>query len=495
MEEFEAGFARIAGRFARVEPRRRARLFLLGLLSDVDTRSCWQLAEQAGDRTPHRMQRLLGEAVWDADKVRDDVRRYAVGELGDPGAVLILDDTGDLKAGVHTIGVQRQYTGTAGRIENAQVAVFLAYASRHGYTLIDREIYLPRRWSDDPARLAGAGVPASVRFATKITLARRMLARTLDAGAPAAWCTADEFYGGDRALRRDLQARDLGYVLAVARNHRVTACPAIGPQRVDQVVAGLSSRAWNRYSAGEGAKGAREYDWAWVAITPPDDEPAGHHTVLVRRSLTDGELAFYRCWSPTPVGLPTLVRVARHPLVHRDLLPDRERRGRPGRAPGPPMGLLVPLHHPGHARPRNPHRDCRPGTRPNPTRQPTADPVDCQRNPPPVRQTGRQHRPHHRPLAGLVPMAPRPARTSTSVHVTIPGWTTRCLRTDPTRLPRPAPGHQRLRTVRRERTERTLHPGRRSDHSSAPRMARRASRARPRRRPAVHYQEGQPALA
>ena len=310
MEEFEAGFARIAGRFARVEPRRRARLFLLGLLSDVDTRSCWQLAEQAGDRTPHRMQRLLGEAVWDADKVRDDVRRYAVGELGDPGAVLILDDTGDLKAGVHTIGVQRQYTGTAGRIENAQVAVFLAYASRHGYTLIDREIYLPRCWSDDPARLAGAGVPASVRFATKITLARRMLARTLDAGAPAAWCTADEFYGGDRALRRDLQARDLGYVLAVARNHRGTACPAIGPQRLDQVVAGLSSRAWNRYSAGEGAKGAREYDWAWVAITPPDDEPAGHHTVLVRRSLTDGELAFYRCWSPTPVGLPTLVRVA-----------------------------------------------------------------------------------------------------------------------------------------------------------------------------------------
>jgi SRSO17 transposase len=310
VEEFQAGFARIAGRFARVEPRRRARLFLLGLLSDVDTRSCWQLAEQAGDRTPHRMQRLLGEAVWDADKVRDDVRQYAVDELGDPGAVLILDDTGDLKAGVHTIGVQRQYTGTAGRIENAQVAVFLAYASRHGYTLIDREIYLPRCWSDDPARLAGAGVPASVRFATKITLARRMLARALDAGAPAAWCTADEFYGGDRALRRDLQARDLGYVLAVARNHRVTACPAIGPQRVDQVVAGLSSRAWNRYSAGEGAKGAREYDWAWVAITPPDDEPAGHHAVLVRRSLTDGELAFYRCWSPTPVGLPTLVRVA-----------------------------------------------------------------------------------------------------------------------------------------------------------------------------------------
>ncbi len=310
MEEFDSAFARIAGRFRRVEPRRQARAFLWALLSDVDSRSCWQLAEQAGDRTPHRMQRLLGEAVWDADAARDDVRRYVVDELGDPGAVLILDDTGDLKAGRHTIGVQRQYTGTAGRIENAQVAVFLAYASGRGYTLIDREVYLPRCWSDDPARRAAAGVPEQVRFATKIALARRMLARALDDGTPAAWATADEFYGSDRALRRDLQAKDVGYVLAVARNHRVTASRAIGAQRVDQIAAALSPRAWNRYSAGHGAKGLREYDWAWVAITPPDDEKAGHHWLLIRRRLRDGELAFYRCWSVTPVALPTLVRVA-----------------------------------------------------------------------------------------------------------------------------------------------------------------------------------------
>lgn len=170
--QFESGFARVAGRFGRVEPRRQARAFLLGLLSDVGTRSCWQLAEQAGDRTPHRMQRLLGEAVWDADEVRDDVRGYVVDELGDPGAVLILDDTGDLK-GSASVGAQRQYTGTAGRIENSQVAVFLAYASCHGYTLIDREVYLPRGWTDDPARCAAAGVPEQVRFATKIALARR----------------------------------------------------------------------------------------------------------------------------------------------------------------------------------------------------------------------------------------------------------------------------------------------------------------------------------
>jgi SRSO17 transposase len=310
LEEFEAGFAYVAGRFGRVEPRRQARAFLLGLLSDVDTRSCWQLAEQAGDRTPHRMQRLLGEAVWDADAVRDDVRRYVACELGDQGAVLIIDDTGDLKKGSASVGVQRQYTGTAGRIENSQVAVFLAYASRQGYTLIDREVYLPRCWADDPARCAAAGVPEQVRFATKITLARRMLTRAADAGVPAAWCTADEFYGGDRGLRRDLQARGMGYVLAVARNHRVTACPALGPQRADQLVAALTARAWNRYSAADGAKGPREYDWAWVAITPPDDEQVGHHWLLVRRSVTDGELAFYRCWSPRPVGLPTLVRVA-----------------------------------------------------------------------------------------------------------------------------------------------------------------------------------------
>lgn len=196
LEEFDRAFARIAGRFGRVEPRRRARAFLLAPLSDVDTRSCWQLAEQTGDATPHGMQRLLGEAVWDADAVRDDVRGYVVDELGDPGAVLILDDTGDLKKGTHTVGVQRHYTGTAGRIENAQIAVFLAYASPHGYSLIDREVYLPRCWTDDPARCAKAGVPAPVRFATKIALARRMLARARHAGTPAA------LVHGGRVLRR-----------------------------------------------------------------------------------------------------------------------------------------------------------------------------------------------------------------------------------------------------------------------------------------------------
>ncbi|WP_425554530.1 IS701 family transposase [Dactylosporangium siamense] len=203
----------MAGRFGRVEPRRQARMFLLGLLSDVDTRSCWQLAEHAGDGSPHAMQRLLGEMVWDADRVRDDVRGYAVAALGDPGGVLILDDNGDLKKGRHTLATQRQYTGTAGRIENAQVAVYLAYAAPRGSTLIDPDVYLPKAWTDDDARCAAAGVPEQVRFATKITLGRRMLARALDAGVPAAWCTADEFYDGDQHLRRDRQARAVTGVL------------------------------------------------------------------------------------------------------------------------------------------------------------------------------------------------------------------------------------------------------------------------------------------
>ena len=310
LAELDTGFAAIAGRFARVEPRRQARAFLLSVLADVDSRSCWQLAEQAGDPSPHAMQRLLGEAVWDADKVRNDVRGYVVDALGDPDAVLIVDDTGDLKKGSHTVGVQRQYTGTAGRIENAQVAVYLAYAATRGSTLIDREVYLPRAWTDDPARCAVAGVPEPVRFATKIALARRMLTRTLDAGTPAGWATADEFYGGDRHLRGDLQVRGIGYVLAVAKSHRVTARRGDGPVRADRLAATLGRRAWNRRSAGAGSKGDRDYDWAWIAITTPTDEAPGCHSLLIRRRISDGELAFYRCWSPRPVPLSVLVRIA-----------------------------------------------------------------------------------------------------------------------------------------------------------------------------------------
>lgn len=256
------------------------------------------------------MQRLLGEAVWDADKVRDDLRGYVVATLGDTRGVLLLDDTGDLKKGVHTVGVQRQYTGTAGRVENAQVAVFLAYAAPAGRALIDRDVYLPHSWTDDAARCADAGVPAGVGFATKTALARRMLTRALDAGVPAGWVSADEAYGGDQALRRDLQTRAVGYVLAVAKSHHVTLA-TVGAVRADTVVADmLPSRAWQALSAGAGAKGERVYDWAWIRIVAAPDEQPGHHALLIRRRISDGELAFYRCFSPAPVTLGTLVRVA-----------------------------------------------------------------------------------------------------------------------------------------------------------------------------------------
>jgi SRSO17 transposase len=264
---------RIAGRFARVEPRRRARAFVLGLLSGLRRKNCWTIAEQAGDATPDGMQHLLAAARWDADAVRDDVRAYVVEHLGSADAVLVADETGDVKKGAASAGVQRQYSGTAGRVENCQVAVFLSYASPAGHALIDRELYLPRSWTADPARCAAAGIPEGTAFATKPKLARRMIARALDAGTPAAWVTGDEVYGADPGLRADLERRRTGYVLAVAASHQVVT--AAGPCQARKIAACLPRRAWQRYSAGEGAKGHRYYDWAWVAIDPGRPGHAG----------------------------------------------------------------------------------------------------------------------------------------------------------------------------------------------------------------------------
>ena len=207
--------ARIAGRFARAEPRRRVLAYLQGLLGNVGRKNGWQLAEHAGERTPDGMQRLLATAGWDPDLVRDDLRAYVVEHLGDPAGVLVVDETGFLKKGRTSVGVQRQYSGTAGKVDNCQLGVFLAYASGTGRAFIDRELYLPRCWTDDPDRCRAARVPADVCFRTKPQLARVMLQRALDAGVPAGWVTADEAYGGDPALRRWLEDRGLSYVLAV----------------------------------------------------------------------------------------------------------------------------------------------------------------------------------------------------------------------------------------------------------------------------------------
>ena len=296
---------RIAGRFARVEPRRRARAFVLGLLSGLRRKNCWTIAEQAGDATPDGMQHLLAGARWDADAVRDDVRGYVVEHLGGPDAVLVVDETSDLKKGTASAGVQRQYTGTAGRVENCQVAVFLSYAARGGHALIDRDLYLPKSRTADPARCAAAGISEGTAFATRPKLARRMISRALDAGVPASWVTAGEVYGADPGLRADLERRQLGYVLAVAATCRVTT--AAGTCQARQIAARLPRRAWQRYSAGEGAKGHRYYDWAWVAIDP--GKP-GCRWLLARRNRRTRELAFYRCYSPRQVPLPILVKVA-----------------------------------------------------------------------------------------------------------------------------------------------------------------------------------------
>jgi SRSO17 transposase len=306
--ELEALSERIAPRFGRVEVRRRASSFLRGLLSAAERKNGWQLAEQAGDHTPDGMQRLLNHARWDADVVRDDLRSYVAEHLGDPGAVLVVDETGFLKKGTKSAGVQRQYSGTAGRIENCQVGVFVAYASPRGHALVDRELYLPEGWTADRKRCREAGIPDGVEFRTKPQLARTMLARALDAELPAAWVTADEVYGGDGRLRRWLEERDVAHVLAVSRKQSLVS-GLFRFERADQLAARIPAGAWRHLSAGQGAKGERVYAWARVAIRPLR-EPGRGHWLLVRRSLDDGELAYYVCYGPAQVSLAELVRVA-----------------------------------------------------------------------------------------------------------------------------------------------------------------------------------------
>ena len=299
---------RLAPRFGRVEVRHRASGFLCGLLSAAERKNGWQLAEQAGDRTPDGTQRLLNHARWDADEIRDDLRDYVVEHLGDPGGVLVIDETGFLKKGTKSAGVQRQYSGTAGRIENCQIGVFLAYAGPGGHALVDRELYLPQSWTQDRPRCHEAGVPDRVEFHTKPQLARAMLARALDAGVPTAWVCADEVYGGDGRLRRWLEERDVAHVLAVNCNQSLVS-GLFRFERADQVAARIPVGAWRHLSAGPGAKGERIYAWARVAIRPLR-EPGRGHWLLVRRSLADGESAYYVCYGPAQTSLAELVQVA-----------------------------------------------------------------------------------------------------------------------------------------------------------------------------------------
>lgn len=258
-----------------------------------------------GEATPDGMQHLLGRAKWEADQVRDDLREYVVEHLHDDQAVLVVDETGDVKKGTGTAGVQRQYTGTAGRIENAQVAVYLVYAGRRGHAAVDRELYVPRSWTSDPDRCRAAGLGGETPFATKPELAARMVARFLDAGHQAAWVAGDEVYGGNPKLRDALEKRGAGYILAVACSHEVAT--GVGKFRADTLAKKVPKRAWQKIFAGAGAKGHRFYDWAVIDLADPRP---GSRQLLIRRNRSTGELAYYRCYSPTPVPLTTLVRVA-----------------------------------------------------------------------------------------------------------------------------------------------------------------------------------------
>ena len=284
------------------------RRFVLGMMAGLPRTNCWSLAEHAGETCPRGMQRLLSSASWDADAVLDDVRGWVVKHLGHPDAVLVIDETGDVKKGAATVGVQRQYSGTAGRIENSQVAVYLTYASAQGHALMKRALYLPRSWTDDPQRLAAAGVPAGVGFATKPALAQSMITDALDAQVPARWVAGDEVYGADPKLRKALLERGIGYVLAIAKNHQINT--GIGARRAIDLAVLLPKRSWQRVSAGQGAKGERWYDWAQVDTIDPAAGEGGHHTLLIRRHRGTGEYAFYRAYTPTPAPLSALVKVA-----------------------------------------------------------------------------------------------------------------------------------------------------------------------------------------
>lgn len=317
-EEFEAAYGRIAHRFARAEPRHRALAYLKGLVGSSERKNSWQLAEAVGEKTPDGMQRLLNQADWDADLVRDDLRSYVVEHLGDERAVLVVDETGFLKKGEKSVGVQRQYTGTAGKKENCQIAVFLCYASEKGAAFIDRALYLPKKsWAEDAKRREEAGVPEEVEFETKPKLAQQMLGRALDAGVSAAWVAGDAIYGGDRRLRMFLEGRGQPFVMAVKSDEPLWALDERGPRqlRAEEVTKRAASEEWRQLSAGAGAKGPRLYEWVLLELyrlQTTEEERRWGHWLLVRRDPEEPEeVAYYVVFAPKEIAtLEELVRVA-----------------------------------------------------------------------------------------------------------------------------------------------------------------------------------------
>ncbi len=311
----------IARRFFRPEVRERAYRYLGGLLEDVGRKNSWQMAEAIGESRPRGVQHLLNDARWDPHAVREDLREYAVEHLGDEeSGVLIVDESGFLKKGEKSVGVARQYTGTAGKRENCQVGVFLCYASKEGAAFIDRALYLPEEWTDDRRRLSEAGVPEGVGFATKGELAKEMLERALEAGVPARWVVADTVYGMRRGLRGLLEERQRSYVMAVTSSKSVYH---EGHQRrVGKVARSLSEESWVRASAGKGTKGERLYDWACVELPESGTYREGVRAgrwLLMRRSIAEAEkIAYYLCYGPAQTTVEELIGIAGRRWVIED---------------------------------------------------------------------------------------------------------------------------------------------------------------------------------
>jgi SRSO17 transposase len=311
-DELAALQERLGRLFGRADARRQANLYLEGLLSAVERKNGWQLAEQIGDARPWRTQRVLSRTRWQAEAARDLCRAYVIAHLGADDGVLVIDETGFLKKGDKSAGVARQYSGTAGRIENCQIGVFLAYASDRGHTLVDCELYLPTEWAADGARRAGAAIPPAVPFATKPQLAQRMIARAITAGVPFGWVVGDEVYGSDRRLRMFLEAYERPFVLAVRSNEKLWSVLGdhFGQHAAATLAAALPVTAWQCLSAGPGAKGERLYDWARVPLVRMQ-APSWAHWLLIRRSRQKvEECAYYVVFAPAETTLDALARVA-----------------------------------------------------------------------------------------------------------------------------------------------------------------------------------------
>ena len=296
--------------FARRQSWQRAVAYIEGLLSSTERKNAWQLAEVNGDATPYGIQHLLGRASWQPDQLRDALYAYVVAHLGDPDAVLVVDETGFLKKGDQSAGVARQYSGTAGKVENCQIGVFLAYASRLGQTLMDRALYLPASWTKDAGQRQRAGIAAQTGFATKPELAQAMLGRAFASGVPASWVVGDSVYGDARRLRWWLEGQEKAYVLSVSGKERVEL--EGGRQgSVQSVLAGLAEGAWQRLSAGLGSKGPRLYDWQCVRLSAPVVAAGWCRCLLVRRSLrAERKLTPYRVYARCGTDMATLVSVA-----------------------------------------------------------------------------------------------------------------------------------------------------------------------------------------